>query len=264
MLLAAGLGRVSRRKGRARSRGKRPATWRSHPQLTCSSMVASHVSEKRETGRILCYPLGWAWVPTRLLQPPELCRLCRLDAQVAGWGRPPPSSLTFSGGWLLEELRLTVTVPWLGSRPGWRLHSYSVFIYLLSLGWSQGGPNPTSLPWAPSALETPALPKLLWFPPAETSILRQGAGPKTVMEVLVLAPHLGMCPPSSAPALFWDEWTRKWSQSFSTQQSLTLTPGRAGPHLHRAGLAAATPLCWLRFLPRKVPACPLRQGKIHI
>lgn len=132
------------------------------------------------------------------------CRLCRLDAQVAGWGRPPPSSLTFSGGWLLEELRLTVTVPWLGSRPGWRLHSYSVFIYLLSLGWSQGGPNPTSLPWAPSALESPALPKLLWFPPAETSILRQGAGPKTVMEVLVLAPHLGMCPPSSAPALFWE------------------------------------------------------------
>lgn len=79
---------------------------------------------------------------------------------------------------------------------------------------------------------------------------------------------------SSASSPVLGGWVNKrtWRQHISTQQSLPLTPSRAKPCLHRAGLAVAQALpeagagsgsgmvvggpplqlCWVCFLPRKV------------
>lgn len=40
-----------------------------HSQVPCGSIVVSHVSEKRETGRTLSHPAGWAQVFIHSLAP---------------------------------------------------------------------------------------------------------------------------------------------------------------------------------------------------
>lgn len=50
-----------------RGRGKCHTTWRLCPQLPCGSILVSHVSEERETGRTSSYPVGWAQVCCGLL-----------------------------------------------------------------------------------------------------------------------------------------------------------------------------------------------------
>lgn len=68
---------LARPKLGTKGRGKHHTTRRSHLQLLCGSIVVSHMSEERETGRPSSHPVGWAQGPIRLLWPPELCRLCR-------------------------------------------------------------------------------------------------------------------------------------------------------------------------------------------
>lgn len=117
------------------------------PQLPCGSMVASRVSEREGDRQDLSPP----WTGPR---PPLTCcgllncRDCQpaLVSQCAGWGRPPPSNLRFSGGMAARGTEVDSDSPLVGEQA--RLGTaqfYSIYLFILP-GLVSGEADPASLP----------------------------------------------------------------------------------------------------------------------
>lgn len=127
------------------------------PQLPCGSVVVNHGQKRgRQAG-----PCLTLWAGPR---PPLAC--CGLlncvdfagpVSQSTGWGRPPPCSLPVSGRMVARGTEVgSDGPPDGGTGQAGGVASYTVFIYLFSLGWSRAEPTPPLCP-EPSVLSRPQL-----------------------------------------------------------------------------------------------------------